>query len=375
MPSQLVAIPLDHAQPHPRLAFRFKYDVSSLADSIRAAADDAVPNGQLNPGRVIRRKDEDGYYVYIGVRRFLALKQLSQKTKDRRFDFYNAYVDEGLTEMQMFVRARAENEDGKGERQGLSVLEQASGLLKVRGPTTDEELDSSLKRLLSVAEKLGEERLKKLYDVERASRSKYSLTQLEHLCEVEGEKEFYTTAASTAEFGIEDADAAEKSRKAAYSLNWFPKLFPNIKPEEAAQVPKRAVAEKHEQPMEVHEEAVLVASCPRCGGGNMFQVKGEIDVTQLPPNPEGAKETKVAETLSRVACNCSHCGKEFFLLVRPLEGRAWAVSSHFSATFMEPEGKMQSVDLRFDHETNSWQKVVEGKVAGPLQLPLPRMKR
>ena len=117
----VVAIPIQECKPHPKLAFRFRYDVDSLADSIIATADESTPNGQLNPGRVVRTENGDGYYVYVGVRRFLALKLALGRTNDPRFGVFNAYVDEGLSELQMFVKAKAENEEEKGGEGGTLV--------------------------------------------------------------------------------------------------------------------------------------------------------------------------------------------------------------------------------------------------------------
>ena len=380
MPAQLVAIPLAQIRPHPKLAFRFSYDVASLADSIRSSADENAPNGQLNPGRVVRNPDGEGYYVYVGVRRFLALKLLHEKTRDERFGVYNAYVDEGLSDLQMFVRAQAENEEERGERQGLSVLEQASGLLKIRGSVNPEELEGSLKRLLSVADRLGEERLKKLYDVERASRTKFRLSQLESLCAVEGEKEFYTTAASTAAFSVDDVELAEKSRDAAYHLEWFGKVFPDYRQEGSESAPKQeAGGERGDastvQRLEVHEKGVVVAACPRCGGGNMLRIEGEIDVTHLSQDPQGERNTKVADAILRIACPCSHCEREFYVFARHLEGKTYAISSAASEKFREPETRVDAADLRFDFERNAWQMIVDGKLAGPLQLAPGKSKR
>ena len=380
VPAQLLVIPLAQVEPHPRLTFRFSYDVASLADSIRSSADENAPNGQLNPGRVVRKPGGGGYCVYVGVRRFLALKLLHEETGDERFGVYNAYLDEGLSDLQMFVRARAENEDERGERQGLSILEQASGLLKIRDSVDPEELEGGLKRLFRVADRLGEERLKKLYDVERASRTKFRLSQLESLCAVEGEREFYTTAASAAGFGVEDVEVAEKSRDAAYHLEWFPKVFPDYKQERPEHAAKREAGGARwdistTKLLEVHEEGVVVAACPRCDGGNMLRIRGEIDVTHLSRDPGGEMETKVADAIIMVAFHCSHCGHEFHVFARHLEGRTYAVSSATSEKFREPEERVDAADLRFDFETNAWQRIEDGEVAGPLQLAPRKPKR
>jgi hypothetical protein len=380
VPAKVLVIPLAGIEPHPRLTFRFSYDVASLADSIRSSADQNAPNGQLNPGRVVRKSGEEGYYVYIGVRRFLALKLLHQQTGDERFRVYNAYLDEGLSDLQMFVRAKAENEEERGERQGLSILEQASGLLKIRDSVNPEELEGGLKRLFRVADRLGDERLKKLYDVERASRTKFRLSQLESLCTVEGEKEFYTTAASAAGFGVDDVEFAEKSREAAYHLDWFPKIFPDYKEEGAKSETKQQVEGERGntstiQQLEAHEEGVVVANCPRCGGGNMLRIEGEIDVTHLSQHPGGERETKVADAILTVAFHCSHCRLEFYVFARHMEGKTYAISSGISERFREPEEEVDAADLRFNFEENTWEMIVDGKVAGSLQLAAGKSNR
>ncbi|MGH9919246.1 MAG: hypothetical protein ACRD6W_10340 [Nitrososphaerales archaeon] len=380
MPARILTIPLSQIQPHPRLSFRFSYDVASLADSIRSSVDENTPNGQLNPGRIVRRPEGEGFYDYVGVRRFLALELLLQKTKDERFGVYNAYLDEGLSELEMFVRARAENEEERGERLGLSILEQASGILKIRDSVDVDKLEGSLKRLYSVAEKLGEQRLKKLYDVERATRSKFKLSQLEALCSVEGEKEFYATAAFTADFGVEDVDVAEKNRDAAFNLTWFPKVFPDYKQKWTEPASKEAIGGQRGSAsltrlLEAHEARVLIARCPLCDGGNMLQIQGEIDFTHLPLVPGGNRETKAADSIPRSLCRCSHCDKEFFVFARHLEGRKYAISSDVSEKFREPEEIVEAIDIRFDFGENTWQRIVDGKVAGPLHLAPRKSKR
>ena len=68
------------------MLLRFVYEVVSLAALIKAAVDENTPNGQLEPGRVVPRKDgKKGYLVYVGVRRYLALKWLFQHNNDARF--------------------------------------------------------------------------------------------------------------------------------------------------------------------------------------------------------------------------------------------------------------------------------------------------
>src|SRR2546426_8445462 len=118
-------MPLGLADPHPRDAIRFECRVNPLAGLLGATADENTPNGQLVPGRVVPRDDgKEGYWVYIGVKRYYALTLLHEETKDERFGVFVAYIDTGLSDLDMFVRAKSENEEEKGEREGFSILEE-----------------------------------------------------------------------------------------------------------------------------------------------------------------------------------------------------------------------------------------------------------
>jgi hypothetical protein len=232
VPAQLTTIPLNLVEPHPKLAFRFTYDVTGLADSIKSTADENTPNGQLNPGRVVLKPGGEGYYVYIGVRRYRALKHLYDTTKDDKFGSYTAYIDTGMTELEMFVKAKRENDEEKGERQGLSVLEELFGITKIRDAINPEGLDAWLKRLVEVADKLTEERFRKLYEIEAATGFKFRLAHLEHLCGIGNEQDLFLTASTAAGFGYKgkDMDRAWEDRNSAYSLEWFRQVFPEYEP-------------------------------------------------------------------------------------------------------------------------------------------------
>jgi hypothetical protein len=381
MPAQLTSIPLNLVQPHPKLAFRFNYDVAGLADSIRSAADENTPNGQLNPGRVVLRQDGEGYFVYIGVRRYHALKLLYDTTKDERFGSYSAYIDTGMTELQMFVKAKRENDEERGERQGLSVLEELFGITKIRVSITPEGLDKWLKRLVDVADKLTEQKFRKLYEIEVASRFKFRLPHLEHLCGIESEQDFFLTAATAAGFGYrgDDMDRAWEDRKAAYALDWFRSVFPDFTPgdsqvrgggnsqNDSAKKPKPK-AKQDVKGLEVHEKDVIVVPCPRCGGVHMVEMRGKIDATHVPTDPGGESRTEVTESVSRVNCKCSSCNEEFFVFVKHIGGRSYAAEPSASRKFREPRETVEAVDLRFDYEKNVWQKIVGDKIVGPLAL-------
>lgn len=368
MASKVVSIPLELIQRHPRLAFRFKYEVDSLAESIRETADDSTPNGQLNPGRVVKVEGGERYQVYIGVRRFLALKTLHERTKESRFGVFNAYVDEGLSELQMFVKAKAENEDEHGERQPLSLLEEVSGIRSIRDTFDPEKAPSSIKRLLALADKMEESRLRRMHEAEGAVGARFTEKQLDGLARMKGsDAEFYTTAASMVTFGVEDAEVAEKKRDAAFSLTWFKRAFPEIK-QEKKETGKAAAPTTKETKPEVHEEDVLLAPCPRCGGGNMVRVDGEVEVTQVSPDPDGKALTMVADTVSRGKLACSHCGGEIFVFVRHVEGAKYALAASTSGVFRDPKEEAAALDLRFDRKEDAWQKIEGDRIAGLVVL-------
>ncbi len=382
MPAQVVSIPIDHVEPHPRLMLRFGYEFESLAALIKAAADENTPNGQLEPGRVVPGKDgKKGYLVYVGMRRYFALRWLHEKTHDARFATYSAYVDTGLSELQMFVRAKMENEDEKGERQGLSVLEQVFGLYRIRDSVSVEKLDGDLKREFAVAEKLGEERVRRLFQVEGAAHFKFRLAHLERLCAIEDEREFYLSAGCAAGFSMdaERMDDAVERRDAAYLLDWFKRLFPQFKEPEKGQAapgssPATASGEGNgqgasttaqQEQLEVHKKDAIIVSCPACEGENMILLEQKAEATKLPGDPRKTGVTAIPDSVIRCNdCECDICPKKFHVFVEPLGGRRYAVEASLSRKFREPKKVVEAVDLRADFKENVWQKIVEGKVVG-----------
>ncbi|MDE1853242.1 MAG: ParB/RepB/Spo0J family partition protein [Thaumarchaeota archaeon] len=383
MPAQLTTIPLNLVEPHPKLAFRFAYDVKGLADSIRAAADENTPNGQLNPGRVVLKPDGKGYYVYVGVRRYKALKLLYETTKDERFGSYTAYVDTGMNELQMFIKAKRENDEEQGERQGLSVLEELFGITLIREAISPEGIkDHWLKRLIDVAVKLDENKLRRLYEIEAATHAKFRLPHLEYLCKIGSEDDLILTAATAAAFNYagSDMERAWEDRSSVLSLDWFRRNFPEIKKAEPSgnggssqqnSVKKKSKSKAKKNTvkgMEVHEKEVILVPCPRCGRLHMVETKGKIEATHVPEDPDGESRTEVAASVSRMERACSKCGGRFFAFVEHLEGRKYAAESSVSMRFKEPKKVAEAVDLRFDRKEDVWQIIAGDKVVGPLDF-------
>ena len=390
MPAQVVSIPISEVEPHPKLTLRFVYDVDSLAGLMRSAADENAPNGQLEPGRVVPRTDgKKGYLAYIGVRRYLALKLLYGKTHDARFATYNAYVDTGLSELQMFVRAKMENEDERGERQGLSLLEQVFGLYKIRESVSAQKLDGELKREFTVAERLDEEKVRRLFQIEATTHFRFRLAHLERLCTIKSERDFYLSAACAAGFNIgpDQVDEAMERRNSAYLLDWFRRLFPEFKEPERVQAAVQrstAIAAEHtdkqeekesepaeEEPLEVHEREVISLHCPACEAENMLLLRLRAEVTSLPLDPSGTRATSTPDTVIRCPHKCNGCLEEFYVFVEPMGGRSYAAEASFSPKFREPKRLVQAIDLRVDRKQNAWQVIEYGRpVEASAQRPL-----
>src|SRR2546425_4163460 len=284
MAADVKAIPLKLIEPHPQIASRFDYRVEPLAALIESCADESTPNGQLQPGWVVARADGKGYYVYIGVRRYFALKALHEETGDERFAVFNAYVDDkNRSLLELLRRARKENEEEKGERLALSVLEQVFGLHKIRESVAPAELDDRLKREFLVAEKVSEEKLRKLFEVETAAHFRFSLEHLERLGEIDEEEKLYLSAACAAGYAVapERMEKAIEGRQAAHTLKWLGSVFPEYSgvsgevravatqpsadssEREGVEVQKRGVATTtNPEPLEVHEKEVIIVPCP-----------------------------------------------------------------------------------------------------------------
>lgn len=124
----------------------------------------------------------------------------------------------------------------------------------------------------------------------------------------------------------------------------------------------------------MHEDGVVLANCPKCGGANMLKVKGQLELTHISPDPKGEARTIVADALGRVRLACSHCAEESFVLVEDLGGGTYAVSATESGEFREPDEKIDALDLRFDFDKERWERVTDGKIVGEVLLS-PKMKR
>jgi ParB-like chromosome segregation protein Spo0J len=228
---------------HPKFLFRFDYDdesLKSLSESIRQV-------GQLQPGRVVPKNDASGYLVYIGIRRFMAIKKLYSETSEQAFSKFYAIIDEGLTEAEMFARAIAENMGEKGERKELSLPEEILTFGRFSEMMEGDEgakvlrminRDSSfLRKRLALARNLSEERLGQLYRIEKASGFRFTIAHLEYLQRIEENRRFLLTAAVIAEARLKPnrTSLAEDILKQGFpKIGWFQENFPELNEQEGS---------------------------------------------------------------------------------------------------------------------------------------------
>ena len=175
-------------------------------------------------------------------------------------------------------------------------------------------------------------------------------------------------------------ERAWEDRNSVLSLDWFSKMFPEVKKAEPggngggskqrgrAKKKKPKAKKDTVKGMEVHEERVVLVPCPRCGRLHMVETKGKVEATHVPEDPDGEKRTEVAVSVSRVERACSKCGGRFFAFVEHLEGRKYAAEPSVSMKFREPKKVVEAVDLRFDRKGSVWQIIAGDKVVGPLDF-------
>jgi hypothetical protein len=119
--------------------------------------------------------------------------------------------------------------------------------------------------------------------------------------------------------------------------------------------------------LEIHEKEVIMVPCPECGVDNMVQMRLEAEVTQLSGEPNGASMTATPDVVLSCGIDCHGCTKEFYVFLKPLGARRYAVEASLSARFREPKEVAEAVDLRFDFEREAWQKLAGEEVVGVIR--------
>ena len=239
----MVALPTKLCEPHPDLQTRLKYD------QVDALAEDIKVHGQLQPGRAVERPDGTGYFVYMGIGRLLAVKELFEKDGEPKS--YYALLDEGLPFVELFSRSMSENL----KRRNLSVLEEVRSFYLASQKADEDEIiaasakigeePSMVRKRIELARILGD-KLGRLYEVERRGRAGFSfqLGHLDVLSKIGDEKELYEFAAGAANagFNVKEFQNSLKNKSIDKMVSglpeWFGELFPEYaKKEEKPSLP------------------------------------------------------------------------------------------------------------------------------------------
>ena len=377
--AEVVRIPLRLVSPHPQALDKAQAGCPIPRRAHQGRCGRGCPERSAGAGQGGPEGRREGVLRVHRGRAVPRAGLLYEETGEERFSVFNAYVDSNRSLLDLFLRVRSENEDGKGERVGLSTLEKIFGLHKISASIPLERLDDEMKRELTVAQRLDEKRIMKLFEVETASHFRFRLEHLERLCQIGDARQMYESAACVAGLAIppERIESAVEGRGAARTFRWFGSVFPEFaKPKEERPSEARAHAtgssggerrgqtDSGQRQLEIHETEVILLACPECGVENMLQARLEAEVTVLPRDPEGISVTATADAVVSSGVKCYGCGTDFRVFVKRVEGRRFAAEASLSSKFREPREETQAFDLRFDRSVGVWQKLEGEKVVG-----------
>ncbi len=161
-------IPIQLVGPDPEAMLRYYYNTEDLEESI-------AQFGQIEP--VLAYKKEGKYYVYVGIRRYFAIKRLCEKYG--KICTIEAKVDETEPEFEIKI-ARIADENGK--RDDLTIYEKLFLILFrgdiaeifIKNKVISENFKKEAQRLVYYG--ITEEDLRRWYDIEMKVSDKINLT-------------------------------------------------------------------------------------------------------------------------------------------------------------------------------------------------------
>ena len=366
---KLVALPIELCEPHPDLQARLRYDqVDRLAEDIRM-------NGQLQPGRVVEKKDGTGYFVYIGRGRLLAVRRLFEKYGHPTR--YLAILDESLPFVELFSRSMSENLRSKN----LSVLDEMKSYDVASKLAGEEEIlqtscrigenAEEVKKMISLAGVFGD-KLKRLYDIEVKTGFSFQLGHLEAFAKVSDERKFYEIAAVAAVSRFTADEVRVLLRAGTLTglvdglVPWFGELFPEF--DSATDTSGRKSRSKHKPDSEArppvgvpYKENLPFVGCPHCGAQVSFELKERSTLTLY--KFDGAavpkKDSVSPDGLYWRSGICANekCGKEFWLVVFSTDGPVRAVvrtAIGEDGGFTIPSGKPRLCSVSWDDVRQAW---------------------
>jgi predicted RNA-binding Zn-ribbon protein involved in translation (DUF1610 family) len=378
--------------------------------------------GQLQPGRAVE-KPGGGYLVYVGVRRFLACRSLLEKYGEP--STYKAFVDSGLSTVDMLLRALEENASAKGERKNLSALEEVRMFHRLDQMISDWKqvgLDATaaLKRV-RISQEFPEDLLRKLHQMEAIEGFEFKIGHLEGITErASDEKQMVQMAAILAAGKLHptasNLDFAFKKVESAFSIPWFKDLFPQYASEplppaeltaderkylesvmddmetETRSPPSKeggardAVNERQSQnipsqkpPGGTSTEVVDIRTayevsrlifipCPGCGEeipARLDAKDGEITFYNIAERLE--KRTVVPHPVYHVEAECFNCGKEFFVRLSRKEGVTFVDTSE-QKDAGELGKRARTGALDFDQTEKRWVRIDDAGTRIPADI-------
>ena len=161
-------VPLEKCRIDERFMMRLDYSVDSLAENIHTY-------GQLQPGMGYRN-DDGIVMVYIGIRRFMAIKKLHELYGAP--DTFYVSIVRRPDEASMWGQAISENE----ERHSISMLDKLNVVGKVPVAVLAGAIDSHIiKRLAEIKKAIGQDGMVDWLHMEQLAGGNLTLAQMEAL--------------------------------------------------------------------------------------------------------------------------------------------------------------------------------------------------
>ncbi len=357
-------LPIEDCEPYPKAMMRFEYGPED--PGIVALAQRILAQGQLQRGRVVPKPDGKGHWVYIGTRRYFALKSLGGKPGAPTL--YRAEIDYGLTEDEMIARALTENEEERGERKALSVEEELAYYGMLLQERSEEELVSigakagkdsnSMTRRIRIARVMGGVKLRRLYEVEKRSGFRFRLGHTEEFAKLPDDMTMFQVAAVTASGRFEPgAVTPEAARELVKGIAWFPEVCPEYAPEPST----GGSGGRGSGASKVAEPRLDFLQCPHCGAQNPFKHKEDVTFTFFTElRSDGRAVKKAVEPqgvyITPVECINPKCGgRKKKTDGAETDGQFWAVVSFREEDAKEGQERARRVTLlqRYDSEARA----------------------
>jgi hypothetical protein len=391
-------VDVDLCRPHPLVVgMRFENQSESLEQNIRE-------NGQLVPCRAVR-DENDGIHllIYIGQRRFYAVKSL--KTKFETRSTIKVIIDEDdISDEEIIKRALAENVDENGQRLPLSDLEKVSycrNLLKIYNKEKTEKIlinagleRSTAKKIVLLVDKFDNLKVERLHKIECKSNFTFRIAHLDLLLLSEDDKNLYETASLAAFSQKPPEEIRTLGRTSGFfskDIPWFKDIFPDFVHSEE-ETDKESELKAKSEPSLVGEdlpreqgtiqdtnskavsnidsiqmgtdldkgalpEPVIAVSCHYCKSLHLFKLRtGSPEFIFCNLKEGGLIEQFAIGANAVYDCEreCPTCKKSFWVNTSVLDGGKIVVSTSRTKVTMEPKDDACVRRAYWDQEEEKW---------------------